>query len=238
MSFSNKEFVYTELSSLDKKLLHLLQEQQQGSKAEALARGWTNFVPADAITLATLVTHAIAQHHIPQPSARVLDLGSGDGVSAMIFAMKGYESFGIETAPWLVERAETLKSRLSKAEYSCKLPQFACGTYLPKKVRTILKKIGCSDRKLILDDTRDGFRLLGVAPKRVDLFYVFPWTGQGESLAWFMNFCAKPGSKLFSYAYPLSAAVSDLELIFHEEVFLTTHEKNTVRGQYFVYEKK
>jgi ubiquinone/menaquinone biosynthesis C-methylase UbiE len=55
--------------------------------------------------------------HLPQPPARLLDVGVGSGWTSKIFAMSGYDVVGIDIAPSMIELAERNCHGLANIEF-------------------------------------------------------------------------------------------------------------------------
>ena len=136
------------------------------------------------------IKNAQHAHKIPRPPASVLDLGSGDGLTTLLFAHLGYDAHGIEINDSLVGRSrENAHATQTKGTI-----KFANGNYLPADIREKLQP----RPHVILTDAPDPYYALGKQPEDFDLFFIFPWPGQMDSVFKFFRTRAKTGAKLLA----------------------------------------
>src|SRR5579872_7554330 len=85
--------------------------------------GWQGFIPA------VYPEVYLALKRLKPAATTFLEWGSGIGTVAIMADMLGYEAYGIEIHPELVQRAEALARRFESRA------QFACGTFIPEGYR-------------------------------------------------------------------------------------------------------
>jgi len=97
----------------------------------------------------------------------VLEWGSGLGVVAMMASRLGFEAYGIEIEPVLVEHCEALAARYGPDA------QFAAGSFIPDAYEWNFEMPGVASRTEI--DSRDGYDELDMQLHDFDLVYAYPW---------------------------------------------------------------
>ena len=97
----------------------------------------------------------------------VLEWGSGLGVVAIMASRLGFESYGIEVEPLLVERAEELAQRYGPDT------QFAAGSFIPDDYQWNIEMPGNPSRTET--DSRAGYSELDMQLDDFDLVYAYPW---------------------------------------------------------------
>ncbi len=136
------------------------------------------------------IANAQRAHKIPRPPASMLDLGSGDGLTTLLFAQLGYDAHGIEINDALVGMArENAQATQTKGTV-----KFAHGNYLPADIRAKLQP----QPHLILTDAPDPYYALQKQPEDVDMFFIYPWSGQMDAVFEFFRTRAKPGATLLA----------------------------------------
>jgi predicted RNA methylase len=132
----------------------------------ARAARFDTFVPTD---YAAAFTELVGL----RPRAdRFVELGAGAGVVTILADLLGYEAYGIEIDPRLVEEARHLAAQFSSRA------EFVQGSFFPPGER---------DRVELLDPTfhtetegRDAWAELGLELRDFDLIYSYPWPGEED----------------------------------------------------------
>jgi len=127
-----------------------------------------NFVPCDFHLLDQALSW-IEQNHL-LTGVRFCELGSGFGVAAMLAALHGMESVGIEIESTLVDQANRLSAELNLSA------QFYCGSFVPHDVSEIVE----ISRDVEHVDTSESevYQEIGLDLDDFDLFFAFPWPGE------------------------------------------------------------
>lgn len=140
--------------------------------------------------------------HLVQLQDRVttfLEWGSGLGVVAIMASRLGYEAYGIEVEPLLIEHAQQLSERFgSEAE-------FAEGSFIPDDYQWGIEEVGNPSRTNF--DTRAAYDDLDMELRDFDLVYAYPWPDEhglyldimrtcGGEQALFLTFDAREGTSL------------------------------------------
>lgn len=146
----------------------------------------TEFVCINSIDAAGCIADARTKGLIPEPPAAVLDLGSGNGVVVALFAAHGYDTYGIEIQDTLVAHAQ-------RNLVDCNLPAtIAQGNYFPPDVRQRTHP----REHVLLTETPDPYLKLGKQIDEFDLFFIFPFIKQRESIFDLFNTHAQQGARL------------------------------------------
>jgi hypothetical protein len=143
---------------------------------------WHPFVPADYdLVLQTLL-------ELRAPGLRFLEWGSATGVVAIMADLLGYEAFGIELDPALVEVARGLASRHGSAA------RFAAGSFLPQgyvwRPRTEDGRMGT------IEHGPSAYPGIGHPLDDFDLVYGYPWSGEEPMMQDLMRAYGRPGGRL------------------------------------------
>lgn len=114
----------------------------------------------------------------------VLEWGSGLGVVAIMASRLGFQSYGIEVEPVLVEHAERL------AEQYGPETQFAVGSFIPDDYEWGSELPGNPSRTET--DSRAAYDELDMQPHDFDLIYAYPWPDEhGLYLDIIKNHCGE-----------------------------------------------
>lgn len=148
-----------------------------------------NFVTCDFHLLDQAITW-IEQNHLLTGN-RFCEFGAGFGVGAMLAALRGMESVGIEIEPRLVEQADTVATELGNAA------EMFCGSFVPRGVEG-LAAIAAEVENV---DTEEGdiYDLIGRELNDFDLFFAFPWPGEHGFFEAVFDACAANGALLLTY---------------------------------------
>lgn len=122
---------------------------------------------------------------------RFCELGSGFGVAAMLAAVRGMESIGIEIEQVLVDQANDLASDLGIAA------DFYCGSFIPRDVPGLLDL--ATEVKNVDTQEGDVWDEVGLEMQDFDLFFAFPWPGEYEFFEAVFDACAPDGAILLTY---------------------------------------
>jgi len=122
------------------------------------------FVPADYDgVLRTLLA-------LRRPGLRFLEWGSATGVIAIMADLLGYEAYGIELDPGLVDIARGLAERYDSRA------RFAAGSFLPAGYRW--RPPSGDGRTGTIGDGPSAYPELGHPLEDFDVVYGFPWDGE------------------------------------------------------------
>lgn len=106
-----------------------------------------------------------------RPGARFLEWGSGTGIITIMADLLGYEAFGIELDPSLVDTSRML------AEKHASGARFAAGSFLPTGYRWAPKGRGAA-RMGTIGTGPSGYLELGLPLDEFQFVYAYPWTGE------------------------------------------------------------
>ena len=125
---------------------------------------WHPFVPADyGRVQAALVS-------LRTPGQRFLEWGSATGVITIMADLLGYDAYGIECDPQLVQVARTLATKFGSGA------RFAVGSFLPSGYTW--KPRDGDGRLGTIGDGASGYLELGHPLEDFDLVYAYPWGGE------------------------------------------------------------
>lgn len=130
----------------------------------------------------------ILQH---APSSRFLEWGSGLGVVTQMASRLGYQAYGIEAEPQLVELARDLAGEFdSRAE-------FVTGSFVPDHFQW-RPELGHEAERTLMD-LPDAYGDLGMELDDFDLVYVYPWPSEHSLLKGIMQSCGGTHTRLLVY---------------------------------------
>ena len=140
------------------------------------------FVPADYERMLQLLLALRA------PGLRFLEWGSATGVITIMADLLGFEAYGIELDPELVEIARGLAARFGSGA------RFAAGSFIPAgyewKPRTGDARTGTIGQGV------SGYAKLGRALHDFDLVYAYPWDGEDPMMHDLLHARGRPGARL------------------------------------------
>jgi SAM-dependent methyltransferase len=120
-----------------------------------------------------------------------LEWGSGLGVVTIMAARLGFEAYGIEIQPGLVELADDLA-----AEYDADV-QFACGSFVPEAFQADLR---CGDEFYRTESNAcSAYDQLDRELSDFELVYAYPWPDEHQIFRSIMRQCGAPGALLIRY---------------------------------------
>jgi SAM-dependent methyltransferase len=128
------------------------------------AQDWHPFVPAayDRV-LDTLL-------HLREPGLRFLEFGSATGVITIMADMLGYEAYGIELDPALVDMARSLAATFDSRA------TFVAGSFIPDGYRWVAPS--GDTRRGTIGDGASGYSALGMELDSFDYVFAYPWPGE------------------------------------------------------------
>jgi len=143
------------------------------------------FVPSDQVEAAGALARLRGR------ATSFVELGSAAGVITIAADLLGYEAYGIEREPWLIERSQELADRFDSGAV------FAEGTFVPEELE--------DETHLLPPEhwTPTGgaraFEELGIGLDEFDLIYAYPWPGEEDWLRDMVRRCGRPDSLLLTY---------------------------------------
>lgn len=148
-----------------------------------------NFVTCDFHLLAHAMEW-IKQNHLTTGN-RFCEWGCGFGIAAMLAAIDGMESVGIEIESDLVDQASDLADALGINA------RFYCDSFVPREAAEPLEEF--SDVKHVDTQESDVYQEIGLAIDDFDLFFAFPWPGENGFFETVLDCCGASGSMLLTY---------------------------------------
>lgn len=150
--------------------------------AEVRREQWHPFIPADyGRVLRALVA-------LRSPGARFLEWGSATGVVTVMADLLGYEAYGIELDPELVEIARGLAGKFGSGA------RFAAGSFLPAGYTW--SPADGDGRLGTIGEGSPGYAALGHPLEDFDLVYGYPWDGEDDMMRDLMRRRGAPGACL------------------------------------------
>ncbi len=132
----------------------------------------------------------IHEHHLLAGN-RFCELGSGFGVAAMLAAIRGMESVGIEIEAELAAESTDLAGDLDVAV------EFFCGSFIPRDAVGALERV--PDLDFVGTAEADVYGEMGLGMDDFDLFFAFPWPHQHPFFEAMFDTCAADGALLLTY---------------------------------------
>jgi hypothetical protein len=149
---------------------------------EVRSRRWHPFVAADyERVLDALVA-------LRRPGMRFLEWGSATGVITIMADLLGYEAYGIELDPRLVETARALAERFGSGA------RFAAGSFLPSGYR--YRPRDGDGRIGTIGQGESAYPALGHPLDDFDLVYGYPWDGEEPLMLDLMRAYGGRGARL------------------------------------------
>ena len=160
---------------------------------EVRANDWHPFVPADyERVLQTLL-------ELRAPGLRFLEWGSAMGVIAIMADLLGFEAYGIELDPALVEMARGLAERYGSDA------RFVAGSFVPSGYRW--KSRTGDDRIGTIGYGQSGYPELRHPLEDFDIVYGYPWSGEEPMMLDLMRSYGGSGARLVLHGGPQGARV-------------------------------
>jgi len=166
------------------RLLHLFADGDAVAKRVETDE-WSAFAPADyRVVLESMIEHRAR-------GGRFLEFGSGLGVVAILADFLGFEAYGIEVLPDLVDEARLLAERHGSSA------RFVHGSFFPHDYRWVSKT---GDTRLgALAIGEPAYPELGYDLPDFDLLYAYPWPGQAEIFRDLVERAGAPHAKLLMH---------------------------------------
>ena len=175
------------MSVLPPQVRHILEDAEEAITGFRRGRGVSStlFVPADHVEVFQ------ALQKVAQPGDTFLEWGSGVGGITILADFLGFEAFGIEIEPDLVELARELAERHGSGA------KFATGSFVPSDFDWSTEH---ADGDFHTDPSGgDGYELLDVSPADFDVIYAYPWPGEENFLRDIFDDFARPGALFLTY---------------------------------------
>ena len=138
--------------------------------------------------------HALAIEVLRDERARsntFLELGSATGVITIIADMLGYEAYGIEIEPTLVETSEHLAEEVDSSA------TFVEGSFVPVEYQDEVHLL--ESDYLTPTEGADAYAEMGLDLADFDLVYAYPWPGEEEWLIEMVRRFGGPRTRLLIY---------------------------------------
>ncbi len=120
-----------------------------------------------------------------------VELGSGAGIVTILADLLGYEAYGIEIEPWLVERSIELAEQFGSNAI------FAEGSFVPPAYQEETEHLAAD--QLTPTDGPRAYDELGLGLADFDLVFAYPWPGEEEWLFEMIRRFARPDALLLTY---------------------------------------
>lgn len=147
-------------------------------------RGFSGYVSADYPAVLKSLRELRSRCHT------FLEWGSGLGVVTIMASRLGYDAYGIEVAPELVDHARSLAERYAPEAV------FATGSFIPDEYVV-------SPRRDYVDRTETddpgGYEELDMELSDFDLVYAYPWPTEHHLFQNIVRECGRPGTLLLTY---------------------------------------
>lgn len=172
-------------------LEHLLRAGAEAWRDFSQAHGGTfhRFIPADYRAAHDLLVRERAR------STSFLELGSGFGVVTILADLLGYDAYGIELEPELVDVSTALAEDFESAA------TFVEGTFVPAAYREEVELLDADFLAVTATEGADAYAELGLDLADFDLVYVYPWPGEEQ---WAAELVARHGgaqTRLMTYSF-------------------------------------
>jgi hypothetical protein len=122
------------------------------------------------------------------PGLRFLEWGSATGVITIMADLLGFEAYGIELDPALVEVARRLAARFESGA------RFEAGSFLPAGYRW--RPRGGDGRIGTIGDGRSAYPAMGLPLEDFDVVYGYPWSGEEAMMLDLMRCYGSPDARL------------------------------------------
>lgn len=170
---------------LRKEFESLWQKAEEIWTAHENAPEFGGYVSAD---FSAVLDALIRQQH---QAATFLEWGSGLGVVAQMAARLGYEAYGIEAEPKLVDLARDLAEQFDNPA------EFVSGSFVPDQFEW-QPELGQESERTVLN-LPDAYGELGQELSDFDLVYGYPWPTEHALLKGIMRSCGGLHSRLLIY---------------------------------------
>ena len=120
-----------------------------------------------------------------------VELGSGAGIVTVMADLLGFEAYGIEIEPWLVERSVEIASDFGSGAV------FAEGSFVPTEYQDAVELL--SGDRLTITDGACGFDELDLELSDFDCVFAYPWPGEEDWLTEMMRRHGREDALLVTY---------------------------------------
>lgn len=120
-----------------------------------------------------------------------LEWGSGLGVVAIMASRLGFDAYGIEVKPELVDAARELAERFQAR------PQFATGSFIPEEFTGDLM-LGDEFHRTEIQD-HSAYEQIDMELRDFDLVYAYPWPEEHTTFRRIIRCCASPHTLYLRY---------------------------------------
>lgn len=121
-----------------------------------------------------------------------LELGSGAGVITILADLLGFDAYGIEIEPGLVEASQDLAEHLGSGA------TFVEGSFVPVEFRDEVELL--SGDFVTVSEGADAYDELGLTLRDFDLVYGYPWPGEEDWMVELVRREAGPDTSLMMYS--------------------------------------
>jgi hypothetical protein len=153
---------------------------------EVRSEAWHPFVPADYDRVLAALLRFRA------PGLRFVEWGSATGIITIMADMLGYEAYGIELDPALVEVARELAGRFGSGA------RFAAGSFLPAGYR--FRPRGGDGRQGTIGEGASAYPELQHPLEDFDVVYAYPWSGEEALMQDLMRCYGSPRARLLLHS--------------------------------------
>ena len=176
----------------------LLRSADEAWRDFSAAHGGTfhRFIPADYPSALELLSEECSR------SATFLELGSGFGVVTILADLLGYDAYGIELEPELVEISTGLAEEFGSSA------TFVEGSFVPQDYRDEVHLLDPEFLSVTATEGADAYAELGMDLSDFDLVYVYPWPGEEEWAAELVRRHGGSHTRLMTYAVREGFALS------------------------------
>ncbi|MFT7671037.1 MAG: SAM-dependent methyltransferase [Planctomycetota bacterium] len=149
-------------------------------------QGFQRFIPAD-------YPGALMElRRLKEGADTFLELGSGVGLITVMADLLGYDSYGIEIHPALMDES------LKLADFGRSRATFAEGSFVPVDYRDQVDLL--SGDFLTVTEGADAYEEIGMQLPDFDLVYAYPWPGEEDWLHELIRAHAGPSTQLMTYS--------------------------------------
>lgn len=120
-----------------------------------------------------------------------VEFGSAAGIVTIMADLLGFDAYGIEIEPWLIDCSTELASEFGSSA------TFAEGTFVAPEYQDEIELL--SSDSFTPTDGANAFDELGMDLSDFDLIFAYPWPGDEEWLYELIRRHARPGAVLLTY---------------------------------------
>jgi len=122
-----------------------------------------------------------------------VELGAGAGVITIVADLLGFDAYGIEIEPWLVEAATDLAERFGSSA------TFVEGSFFPRGFDAVGLQAD-ADFHVTYDAAPSAWDELGLELDDFDLVYAYPWPGEEPLFERLLRAAGRRGATFLRYA--------------------------------------